>query len=636
MEKFTGRIQTKQIIAASALFFIGIAIVIALLSEPADFWGLVGLLALPKVWLGILAVISALVILFSGRLFSQLENKFDNSQARFRSWMTFVLLVLAALFWMLRSQNLILGDGLLLIDMVHSGKISISAESFTLLIIRAVSKIAALISDSPVLLSFRIVSIVAGIVYAMGSFLLSKILFAEKEGQRLGIVSFWTLGVVQLFFGYVENYSLPVALAPWLIYFTIRYIEEKSSILAVAGVFALMCAFHLVAVSLGPAILYLLYINVKKNPFYKVRHVCLALGVLTAVMAGGYFLGGLKGHVFIQLTESERYPYSLLSGQFWSDMLNEIILTSSFSVFLLILAILFREKNREVAVADRAMKHFALIGTISVFLFSMVMDPKLGTFRDWDLKGFFALPLLVTALAYVKTNKRIKDCRQTLAAVAMAFVLMFTLPWVLYNNSPVEESVAISSAIIEKDIHYSTRYDLGSRMGSMAVLLTDPRFAGYDQVERLMEAYLKVQMDNERALHLLVYAKMRQGKFDEAFGVSERLHRIYSENSKYILQTAHLAVLAGEYQAGLDYLEKLRGPETAYSVVVGIKAQANYGLGNLELAEEQFQSAYLAGDKEEFFLRAYAEYLGKKGLADYSLRVKAKADSLGNAEKIYK
>lgn len=616
---------TVELITVASIIVIFLAVPQA---NVGDLWGFVGLYSLPKKGLYILTISSILVAL-SGKLLPRILRSGATQVSSFGKWnLVFIFFILPVILWTFRSKNLLLGDGLILIEKVHSGNIPISIESLTLWPIKLLSKLATLISGSPVLLSFRIFSILAGILYATGTFLYSRFLFNDKLSQIFAILAFWTLGVIQLFFGYIEKYSLPVALTPLLMFYAHKYIEEKKTIYPVIIIYLLICTLHLVALSLGPALLYLVYVKSERNPFYKFRHFVTLTSVLLVIIIGTIFRDQLNNHIFAGIYDSTNYPYTLSSLQFWFDAFNQLLLTSCFGVLLIILAILFQYRREKVSAANRTFLNFVLIGFCTTLFFSLVIDPKLGALRDWDLKCFYCVPFLCFILAFVKTKTNILQATPSLIASAVSFILFLIGPWIYFNFSPLSASLEISSKVFESDVHYSMKYDQGSRMRSLAILLTSAKVEGYGPGEKLMKSILKDSPSDEKAKDVLIYTYAKQNRFTEALVLSESLLKEFPQNSKYILQSAHLAILSGSPITGLNRLEKFDSSNSKNPIIVGIEAQANNLLGKRDIAETQFQYAFALGNRDYFFLQAYEEFLKKEGQVEMSAVVKARSDTL--------
>lgn len=637
MENSESKSNSSTAISVSAIILILTAVVIVKAGNPENIWGLVGLFALSNTWLAVLAIAAILLVLFGGKIIAniaKIARPVGNPQ---NITITVSALVVAALvLWLLRSSNFLLGDGFLLIGMIHEGTFTVSAESLTVLIHAGVHKLLLPLVKSPALFSFRIVSIFAGLIYLYGTLLLSKALFAQKELRIFSMVSFFALGIVQLFFGYIEFYALPTALTPLLFYFVLQYIRKECSIFIIFGIFALMSALHLVAVSLGPAMLILLYIRHSKNPFYKLRNITALILVLASAALAIVFLNRLGGHVFVSVTSSEQFPYTFLSMQHLTDLLNQIALVCLFSLFLLILILIFRGENRSDNYQTRAFSIVAITGAIAALLFSSVIDPKLGAFRDWDLQGFFAVPVHVAVLSFIGTNKRISEFGNQLTAVAIAFALFITFPWIFYNHAPVTKTLDTTVAVVENDIHYTTEYDSGARMVSWAVIMTDLKTEAFGNAERVTKKFLSKNPTSIRARHILGYAYMMQGNYEQSYQSAIEVLNSDAMSGRYALQTAQQAVLAGHYKEGLEYLDLLIPADSSLPIVVGIMAQANYGLGNMELAKQQYFQAMLRGNKDLGFMNAYANMLFESDLTDSSANIMKLRDSLIAGEKEFK
>lgn len=625
--------RTKYIISITGFSFIAATLIFVFSGTPVIFWCTVGLFHLPGWLVASLAILAILLILLASPIITLFSRgiAFVCKESHRSIAAVIGLALIAGLLWLFRSNNLILGDGLLLIDQIDSGKLYKYTETLVTLTHIGTSRILGFFFDSPALMSFRILSIIAGLLYALGTFLLSKVLFQHRNERLFAVLSFWTLGVVQLFFGYVENYALPYGLFSLLFYFSFRFIQGEKSILPAILIYILICALHLVALSFAPAILFLIFVRNKYNPLYKYRYLYILAAIILVGTAAAVVPLKENQHIFVSITESGLFPYSVFSIQHLLNMINEIILVSVFSIFLLIIAVLLKQGKNDSPSRDKTFKSFAIIGALSTFLFSFSIDPQLGAFRDWDLLAIFSIPFHVVVLSLIRTDPRIMEQCRLLTGTAVAFLLFFTLPWLYFNHSSIDDTRKLSFRITEREIHYSTNYDNGWRMVSWSHILTGFQVGGYAEAQQMLENFLQVNPFEHNVMNLLAFSLVKQKKYEEAYQIMQKALRITPNNPQYVLAAANLAIRAGRHQNGLDYLLKLPAAVSSSPDVLGANAQANYGLGNLELAQIQFNDALARGYNDHDFLREYASLLLKIGNRDSSDIIYRIADSIETA-----
>ncbi|HYQ88449.1 MAG TPA: tetratricopeptide repeat protein, partial [Candidatus Binatia bacterium] len=230
---------------------------------------------------------------------------------------------------------------------------------------------------------------------------------APKTGSRaFAFAALATLGVVQLYFGYIESYP-PVSVAI-LIYLWLgrRQVRGAGHALWTALALAVAIASHLACVFLVPSFLYLL---LRREKWAWPKRVLFALlppvGAAAILVALGYppskwqtafriAAGAVEpGHAAALYAR----PYGEISiGHAW-DVLNAILLALPVPALLLLAALAGAAappNRKESAFRDPASIFLALAALPGLLLAAALVLP-VAPAQDWDLTAILLLPLAV-------------------------------------------------------------------------------------------------------------------------------------------------------------------------------------------------------------------------------------------------
>jgi tetratricopeptide (TPR) repeat protein len=235
----------------------------------------------------------------------------------------------------------------------------------------------------------------------------------QRQGSReLAFTALATMGVVQLYFGYIESYppvSVAILIYLWL---GLRRLRGADHPLWSAIALAVAIAFHLSCVFLAPSFLYLLLRE--KSPWP--QRAALALVPPAAAAALLILLGyppSLWGRAFgIAARAVERghsaalylRPYATISfGHAW-DVLNAILLALPVPALLLLAALASAvapdrkapapERPDEAAFRDPATL-FLTVAALPGFLLGAALVLPVAPAQDWDLSAILLLPLAI-------------------------------------------------------------------------------------------------------------------------------------------------------------------------------------------------------------------------------------------------
>lgn len=316
--------------------------------------------------------------------------------------------------------------------------------------------------------TYRILSPLAG-----AAFVYALLRLADNVGrgraEKLVIVGLMaTLGTVQLFFGYAENYSLAAAAVLIFLWLALEALAGRRPLWQPALALALANGLHPSTVALSPAVLLMAWHWARRQPSERRwRRAALQVALPTAAVAAGVILlmelsghglaallttdrpGGGDARPFVPLTEvTTRWErYTMFSWPHLQDWLNMQVLTAPATLGGLAIvgaALALRPKHGEgnggaaVAEEERAALGFLALATALYWLFTWVWNPDYGGQRDWDLFSLAALPSTLL-LARLLPRALPRPCDLAEAGLALtAMSAAHTAAWIYQNTLPWE------------------------------------------------------------------------------------------------------------------------------------------------------------------------------------------------------
>jgi Tfp pilus assembly protein PilF len=361
-------------------------------------------------------------------------------------------------FRLLRSKTPLLGDGYMRGNEIGLGKLYSITEFLDFHVHLAAFRFLGLDGFT----TYAVLSCIAGAVGVFLMLLLADVWGRDGREKVLIFLILATMGSTQLFFGYVESYSFMYMALLAYILFGLRYLMRKSSFLWPALFFLLAVGFHLSALFVLPSLLYLALAELSQPVEPKVRRFkwanLIGLFGVISLMGVGFFLlrtspaGKPRLSSIIHPFGGGESFYSFLSLTHILDFLNHQFLISPVSLVLFLVPLIFLRWSN---IRENAVK-FLLCLAVCSFGFALLIDPKLGYARDWDLFAGVGLGI-VSAGLYLTLNvfrnlsqkMQLKDLnRVTLILVVTS--LFSTLPWIMVNGSE-EKAVARFKDILRID-----------------------------------------------------------------------------------------------------------------------------------------------------------------------------------------
>jgi tetratricopeptide (TPR) repeat protein len=294
----------------------------------------------------------------------------------------------------------------------------------------------------------------------------------DKPEKIFVFAIFSSMGASQLFFGYVESYTLVyVAIFAYLL-FCLGYLKHKNGLIPPMLAFLLAFSLHVLAITLLPSLLYLIFTERSKKTKIKTgvetktktetergedRWVkfFLSLGIVVLVGIGLFLLQnfntekqGLGYYLIYPLGQGESF-YSIFSSSHLLDLINHQLLVSPVGWLILFTSVLVFWKK-----IDYKDSTFRFLIWLSVFslAFAFFIDPKLGYPRDWDMLAFSSLGYtFLGGYIFLKSWREANMGDLRYIILCLLFTSLFsTAPWI-YVNASERKSVERFEYLLDLD-----------------------------------------------------------------------------------------------------------------------------------------------------------------------------------------
>lgn len=422
----------KELIAVGAGYALTVALIVAgSLVRPRGLWGFsaYSFFGSPWVWVpAVLAIIwAAVTVWLSRRAGVGAEIAGETGIRQSGMWAVGHVAAMGLLFVLLRTQAHFLGDGYTLLASYASANPIIKARAMGEAVLHLwVRDVIGGADKQAALLSFRVISIGAGLAYLAMLWWAAVRLLGRSRKAVLFAVGMGTPGYMLLFFGYVELYALFVTAVGAFGLVGLLAVEGRVNRWWVLLPLGMAVVLHVMGVVLIPAAVYVLLAKTRVGAWVErlsptVRGAA-ALVVIAGAVAAFLYLSQESMYfklAFLPLLENRFTAdgYTLFSGRHLLDVANQaLMLFPGLLVLLPVLVMLFRLERLK----GRAVWFLALLALSTwgaVFLF----DPKIGMPRDWDLFAFAGVPLALVCL-YLPVRE-MRAVRAAMPAVLLAIGL---------------------------------------------------------------------------------------------------------------------------------------------------------------------------------------------------------------------
>jgi hypothetical protein len=379
------------------------------------------------------------------------------------TWFILAALLSGLLFWLARLRHLRWGDSYLLSKALSTPDLELrviynwQAPLTVFLHQRLWQFVADPLLGWPVEYVYATTSILCGMifVYLTLTFIAQLGRSPLESAVITGLVL--TTGSIQLFFGYVENYTL-ISLGLIITLF-LAWRALRGDIQPVWPVLALSLtnAFHPSTVFLWPGLWLLSWLCWRRGRVSLIGALWQTIlppllvggGVLVLMESGGHGLtallgkdrpGGGDGVWFVPLFETDpawqKYqPYTMFSIAHLLDWLNLHLLISPFGLPLLVMIAVYRfHLTLFDHPGDRDYGYFLAVTSAAYLLLTWLWNPDYGSRQDWDLfaPSAFVYTLLAGYLLVRALTDREKLSQGGLFLIAVS--LLHTGAWIFANT----------------------------------------------------------------------------------------------------------------------------------------------------------------------------------------------------------
>jgi tetratricopeptide (TPR) repeat protein len=581
---------------------------VAMYVAPEYMWG-VHFYHFYPLWIGWILVALSLAFLIPGvseSLYAKFETLAKRIKTPFESVgqnKSFFILSLLSLpvFWIFRNRFHLLGDGYFRIADLPEGRLHLQEwlDAFIHLVVyRGMLKLIPTWTPE---LTYSIISVLCGGVFVFLALKLSALLGKTDLGKVLVFSSLVSLGSVQLFFGYVESYSILQVVLLAYILLSALYLMRKVSIVPALTAFVVSVGLHVTSLVFAPSFIYLLTKTKKDrsrkkgSPTKTISNTFIFAGLTVAsflvvswifVVATGLEKTG-KGIFILPLTATESYSFGMFSLAHISEFANQLLLLSPLGMSLI--AFFLSVKIRFNEFRDR-LTNFLILATSFALLYLFDFNFTLGS-ADWDLRSmpapFFGLLGILLFLRWaekpsavhrpstsLRTSPQSADQNRSNAnrprseetrtigsrmgkrfgawgVIFIWFSLFHTVPWIMINAHN-QRSLDRYLLIQENDPHPvdQTGYNL-YKIARILRLAELP-----DEIPTMYERAIERNAYDTLSYFNLAAHYHQNDMLDQAVPVLDTLLKVDPTYPKANWMLGNIYVMWKEYAKALPYLEK--------------------------------------------------------------------------------
>jgi tetratricopeptide (TPR) repeat protein len=367
--------------------------------------------------------------------------------------------VCASVFWLLRSQQLLLGDAHpLVVDLPHGQYFhprqpgTMWLQQFLYQHLGSWFRAEGLTESDVAVNVVAIGSVVAGLAFVLVAVALGRSIARETDHGKhvswLVTLVLLSQGYALLFFGYIENYTFYTLFVATYLLTAVQHLRGRLTLQVVVLVYLTGLTLHLSTIALLPSLLFLLARGLYRRGTR-----------IDATVAVGVFVAGLLLVDWLLRTMSA--DFGLWKGlsniieiarqsqgggtgvSYWfspvhlRDFVNEHFLIGPLGAFLLVPALFYAVRmvvHRRRAFG--ALAAFFSLASLSYLAGSFTMsEPLLGYARDWDLFAPAGVCYTTVGVYFLVQHVRSSAPVSRLLAFALVFSLLQLAPWVRINHS---------------------------------------------------------------------------------------------------------------------------------------------------------------------------------------------------------
>ena len=439
-------------------------------------WGINHLHFLPSGFSYFVAAGFLLLLLLPDRILQRVAETIDQKlwpRSASRRWMVAFFAGLGALvlFWLFRSDTLLLGDGQILVtDAGGLGRSSGISDimgmalqtrtPLSTLIYFFAAQIGRFQLGLDVTTTFQLISCFAGGVYVVILlwFLGWGTASAGARVAGLGLLLF--PGVIMLSFGYVEYYPLFFLSTFFYAVLTLRSIIQSRSLFLPGIALLLSLLLHAAGSVLIPSFIFLLLVRYggeSLRKFTQPKGVLAGIWALLLLILAWWFLSGayeLRGNFLPLISLDVRNTYTLFSYEHLLDYANMLLLLCGagllFGALLLI-------RRGALSILRSPSFLFLMIMTVFQQLFVFAANTDIGFGRDWDVMVSMGAGVLLLLFILMREGDEKERVTGSDALRFSGAMLLAVLPWIAVNASG-ESTARRFESLLEMDKQFVGDY----------------------------------------------------------------------------------------------------------------------------------------------------------------------------------
>ncbi|MGD8412720.1 MAG: hypothetical protein PVF33_00720, partial [Candidatus Latescibacterota bacterium] len=448
--------------------------------------------------------------------------------------LTLVAVASVLVFWSFRASTNLLGDGQLIAQSYeaawdgHKRVIMRSAGAIvteeriapgTLLAYYGAAKGITSVFDKGPVWAIKL------FICWMGAFFVYFFLGAMRKGPFSPEIRLWLMVLIlfssalQLFFGYIENYSVLMFIGVWYVVAGFLVFHGGVGLWVPIVVFVAACYSHIQAVLFAPSLIYLIVwksMQTRRKQVARYAGPALTVGSIVAAVVAGFTS---IGDYYLPM-RGGKWFYGMFSPTHFLDMFNELLMLMPVFPLFAVMAWLNRKQatagektGRGEATgwfATTAEWHFSILILVPCFLYLFLFKPEIGMARDWDLFTIVLLGLVPVALMILnrffrETKMQAPAASFTVPAVATCVAL--SVLWIGINASPTRSAQRFERILVYDKTHAAYAYE------NLAIFYHDRGML--DKATEIMEATCELSNNPRQWVRLGMYYE-EQGNWDKA------------------------------------------------------------------------------------------------------------------------
>jgi hypothetical protein len=348
-----------------------------------------------------------------------------------RAWPV-ALLAYGMILYALRSRTHFLGDGVVWLNQLLGGEAKPFGEPLATAVWMGFAGLLRALGQPVGEATLSLLPVACGVAAAVIAWGIVRETVPEAADRAFALALAATLGVTQLYFGYIESYPVVCVTILACLWLFARRARGADSPWLAAAALGIAAATHLVTLFLMPAYITTV-VRAERSWPRRLAHVAIPVGVAPVLLlAAGTtpadwflpFRTAAHGLVSTRAGTPLEQPYPWLSLPHASDVINGILLAIPVPAILMVAWGIAR-KGR---VWPRSASHQVLgVAAATGLLAAGALSLPVAPAQDWDLTAALLLPAGVAGIIAARSFFRARLVGPALIALSAASLMAFAL-----------------------------------------------------------------------------------------------------------------------------------------------------------------------------------------------------------------